>query len=63
MREIIRAIENAIQILEEKAEAEGKHVIKTDSIKKLVPFRLVSGWIDRDTDDAYLSKCGFNLAR
>jgi len=34
MRTIIRAVENAIISLEEKAESEGKHVIKTGSIKK-----------------------------
>lgn len=59
MRIIIRAVENAIQFLEAKAEDEGKHVIKTSSIKDHVPHDLVSDWIDQDTETSYLAKTGF----
>lgn len=58
MREIVRAVENAIQVLEAKADREGKHVIKTGSIRKHIPNRLVSDWIGLDTETAYLAKCG-----
>jgi hypothetical protein len=58
MRTIIRAVENAIQHLEAKAEDEGKHVIKTGSIKERIPNSIVSDWIDQDTETAYLAKCG-----
>lgn len=58
MRIIIRTVENAIQSLELQAEIEGKHVIKTDSIKQRIPRRMVSDWIDQDTETAYLAKCG-----
>ncbi len=44
MREIVKAVENAIQMLEAKADREGKHVIKTVSIRNHIPDRLISDW-------------------
>ena len=58
MRTIIRAVENAIISLEEKAESEGKHVIKTGSIKKEIPEKLTSDWSDPESEAAYLARCG-----
>ena len=58
MREIVRAAENALLVLEAKADREGKHVIRTSSIKALIPGHLVSDWIGQDTETAYLAKCG-----
>ena len=58
MRDIVRAVENAVQTLEAKADREEKHVIKTASIKNLIPHSLVSDWIGQDTETAYLAKTG-----
>lgn len=58
MRKIIRTVENAIRYLEMQAETEGKHVLKTESIKKHIPDNLISDWKDQDTETAYLAKCG-----
>ena len=59
MRDIVRAVEEAIQTLEAKADREEKHVIKNSSIDTLVPKSLVSDWYEIDTETAYLAKCGF----
>jgi len=58
MREITRAVENAIQVLEAKADREKKHVIKTGSIRLFIPRQLVDDWVGQDTDTAYLANCG-----
>lgn len=58
MRGIVQAVENAVQTLEAKADREEKHVIKTASIKNLIPHSLVSDWIGQDTETAYLAKTG-----
>ena len=59
MRDIVKAVEEAIQTLEAKADREEKHVIKNSSIDTLVPKSLVSDWYEIDTETAYLAKCGF----
>lgn len=58
MRDIVRAVEEAVQTLEAKADREEKHVIKTASIKGLIPSGLTSDWMGQDTETAYLAKCG-----
>jgi len=58
MREIVKAVEDAIQMLEAKADHEGKHVIKTASIRNHIPDRLISDWKGQETETAYLADRG-----